>query len=93
MHRVLAHPLLVRAAAATRCHREAPVTLTMPTGGLIEGTVDLAFEDAEGYTVVDFKTDREIEGALDRYRRQVQIYAAAVASATGKPARGVLLRV
>ena len=43
--------------------------------------------------VVDFKTDRELDGALDRYGRQVQIYAAAIAAATGRPARGVLMRI
>ena len=94
--RVLAHPLMQRAAIAStvqRCHRETPVTFTLSAGRLIEGTVDLAFEDDTGYTVVDFKTDRELGGALERYRRQVQIYAAAIAAATGAPARGVLLRI
>jgi len=43
--------------------------------------------------VVDFKTDRELDGALDRYQRQVRIYAAAVAAATGRPTRAVLMRV
>jgi ATP-dependent exoDNAse (exonuclease V) beta subunit len=43
--------------------------------------------------VIDFKTDRELAGALDRYRRQVQIYASAVAAATGRPARAVLMRI
>jgi ATP-dependent exoDNAse (exonuclease V) beta subunit len=43
--------------------------------------------------VVDFKTDRELDESLDRYRRQVQIYAAAVGAALGLSARGVLLRV
>jgi hypothetical protein len=43
--------------------------------------------------VVDFKTDRELEGALDRYQRQVSIYAAAIAAATGRSARAVLMRV
>ena len=47
----------------------------------------------DGYTVIDFKTDRDLDDAGERYRRQVQIYAAAIASATGKPAKGVLLRV
>jgi hypothetical protein len=45
------------------------------------------------WTVVDFKTDSDVEQGLDTYRRQVALYAWAVARATGKPARGVLLRV
>jgi ATP-dependent exoDNAse (exonuclease V) beta subunit len=92
----LAHPLLRRAAtaaAAGRCRRECPVALALD-GMLVEGVVDLAFaEDATEWTVVDFKTDVEIAGRLDEYRRQVAHYAAAVARATGASARAVLLRV
>jgi ATP-dependent exoDNAse (exonuclease V) beta subunit len=55
--------------------------------------VDLAYEDGLGFVVVDFKTDRELDGALDRYQRQVRIYAAAVAAATQRPTRAVLMRV
>jgi ATP-dependent exoDNAse (exonuclease V) beta subunit len=92
----LAHPVMQGAAAAaarSRCYRETPVTLTLDDGSLIEGYVDLAFEDERGFVVVDFKTDRELEGELERYRRQVQIYAAAITRATGKPARGVLMKI
>jgi ATP-dependent exoDNAse (exonuclease V) beta subunit len=43
--------------------------------------------------VIDFKTDRELQGALDRYRRKVRIYASAIAAATGRAARAVLMRI
>jgi ATP-dependent exoDNAse (exonuclease V) beta subunit len=94
--RVLAHDLLNRARAADatgECRRETPVTLTV-TGTLIEGVVDLAFLDTGAWTIVDYKTDREVAGAGEaRYRRQVGLYAAAIALATGHPARGVLVRI
>jgi ATP-dependent exoDNAse (exonuclease V) beta subunit len=96
IQRVLAHPLIARAARASadrRCHRETPITYRLDSGALIEGVVDLAFDEPDGYTVVDFKTDRELEGSLDRYRLQVQVYAAAIAAATGRRARAVLMRV
>ena len=92
----LAHPLfdrVRRAAASGECRREAPVTMRDGDGVLIEGVVDLAFRDGDTWVVVDFKTDRELEAALDVYRRQVQLYADMVARATGSPARGVLMRV
>ena len=92
----LAHPLfdrVRRAAAAGECRREAPVTMRGGDGMLVEGVVDLAFRDGDTWVVVDFKTDRELEAALDVYRRQVQLYADMVARATGSPARGVLMRV
>jgi ATP-dependent exoDNAse (exonuclease V) beta subunit len=59
----------------------------------VEGTVDLAFEDEGGWTVLDFKTDQELSGALDRYRRQVGFYVEALRRATGRDVRGVLMLV
>jgi ATP-dependent exoDNAse (exonuclease V) beta subunit len=93
---VLAHPLLRAAAQAAderRCYRETPVTWRLEDGTLVEGNVDLAYESAGAMVVIDFKTDRELHGAIDRYRRQVQIYASAIAAATGRPARAVLMRI
>ena len=83
----------MRADAARLCYRETPVTLRVDDGALVEGHVDLAFVSGDEVVVVDFKTDRELDGALDVYTRQVQTYAAAVGAAMGKRARGVLLRV
>jgi len=94
--RVLMHPVLRAAsdaAANGRCYRETPITIRTQAGTLIEGTVDLAFTDGEEFVVVDFKTDRELDGSLDRYERQVRLYASAIASATGQRARAVLMRV
>jgi ATP-dependent helicase/nuclease subunit A len=95
--RVFAHELLARARrAASRgaCRRETPVTCTRSDGTLIEGVVDLAFEDAGRWTVVDYKTDRELAASGEaRYRRQVGLYASAIAQATGAPASGVLVRI
>jgi ATP-dependent exoDNAse (exonuclease V) beta subunit len=92
---VLSHPLLAdarRAAARGTLFREAPTTIVQD-GELIEGTVDLAYETAEGFTVIDFKTDRAAGELQAAYTRQVQLYAAAIAQATGKPTRAVLMSV
>ena len=92
----LAHPVLQAAAGAAeraRCYRETAVTLRLDNGSLVEGYVDLAFEDEGGFVVVDFKTDRELQGEVERYRRQVRIYAAAIGQATGKPVRAVLMQI
>jgi ATP-dependent exoDNAse (exonuclease V) beta subunit len=95
--RLLNHELLARARAASaagRCRRETPVTMTMPDGTLVEGVVDLAFEENGVWTVVDYKTDRELQAAgEERYRRQVALYAAAIARATGDAAKGVVVRL
>ena len=92
----LTHPLILRARdawRAGRCRRETPVGCREPDGSLIEGVLDLAFEDADSWTVIDFKTDAEIAAELARYRRQVGLYASVISRATGKSARGVLLRL
>ena len=92
----LAHPLLAEAREAWRrgaCRRETPVTLREPDGTLVEGVVDLAFAHADGWTVVDFKTDRELQQGGDVYRRQVGLYAAAIRAATGRPATAVLMKI
>ena len=95
--RVLGHDLLHRARqAATRgmCRREAPVTRTLGDGALVEGIVDLAFEEKGSWTVIDYKTDREIAaGGEDRYRRQLALYVEAIGEATGARATGVLVRI
>jgi ATP-dependent exoDNAse (exonuclease V) beta subunit len=59
----------------------------------VEGNVDLAYVDGDEVVVVDFKTDRELDGALENYRRQVQVYAAAIGTALQRPARAVLMRI
>jgi ATP-dependent exoDNAse (exonuclease V) beta subunit len=89
----LAHPILRRAAAAKRLRRETPLAIMLDDGTLVEGVVDAAFEDADGWTVVDFKTDVEVEGRLEEYRRQVGLYARAIEKATRRRAKSVLLRV
>jgi ATP-dependent helicase/nuclease subunit A len=88
----LAHPLLRRAAAAAEHRREEPVAHVLEDGTLLEGVVDLAFRDAGGWTVVDFKTDAHPEEHA-QYAAQLQLYRAAVEAATGEPTRAVLLAI
>jgi ATP-dependent exoDNAse (exonuclease V) beta subunit len=84
----------VRAAdRAGRCDRELPITWKAPDGTLIEGTIDLAFEDLTGLTVIDFKTDRELSTDLERYTRQLTIYCQALGALRQTSVRGILARV
>jgi ATP-dependent helicase/nuclease subunit A len=95
----LNHPLVQKAAAAARsgkCRREEPVALKLDDGSIVEGIVDLAFQE-EGsngsWTVIDYKTDFEVKGRLSEYQNQVSLYARAIARATNRPAKGILLRI
>jgi ATP-dependent exoDNAse (exonuclease V) beta subunit len=94
----LAHDLLVRARAAHEMRREVPVAHVLADGTIAEGVVDLAFREigadgAGAWTVVDFKTDREMEGRRAIYEAQVRLYAEAISAATGERTEGVLLLV
>jgi ATP-dependent helicase/nuclease subunit A len=93
---LLASTLFHRIRDAERqgnCDRELPIVWKADDGTLIEGTIDLAFEDAAGLTVIDFKTDRELAGDLSRYTRQLEIYCRALSAARGAPARGILMKI
>jgi ATP-dependent helicase/nuclease subunit A len=84
----LLHPVLRRAARAGKgvLRRETPVLLKLGDGTLAEGVLDLVFREADadfdGWTVVDFKTDREFSTTSGHYLAQVRLYAHAVAAAT-----------
>jgi ATP-dependent exoDNAse (exonuclease V) beta subunit len=93
----LRHPLLDRARAAKRKHREYPVMLRVTMEGegnrLMEGILDLAFVEQDAWVVVDFKTDADVSGHQEQYQRQLQWYASALTRLTGLPARAYLLAV
>ena len=80
------------AAQRGRCRREVPVAWR-DGNLLIEGVIDLAFEQAGSWTVVDFKTDEEFRGNEAAYRRQVGMYAAAIRTANGARVSALLMRV
>ena len=85
--RALESPLVHRALESGRWWRETPVA--GPVGdGVLEGFIDLLFEEEDGYVVVDYKTDavrtdEDIDRAMGRYRLQGGGYALALSKATG----------
>jgi ATP-dependent exoDNAse (exonuclease V) beta subunit len=97
--RAVAHPLMQRAAAAMSlgtCRREVPLAMQLEDAVIVEGVVDLAFKDRDHdtmWTVVDYKTDFEMEGRLEEYLHQVRLYGRAISQATGESAQGILLRL
>jgi ATP-dependent exoDNAse (exonuclease V) beta subunit len=88
---ILEHPLIDRARRSSQCRREAPVTYVDDDGVIVDGKVDLAFEDPDGWTVIDFKTSQEVDRDAALQRRQVAMYARGIAAATARPARGIVL--
>lgn len=81
---VLESPFMRRVLAARRVLREVPVAW-LDGETFVEGFADLAFEEADGWVVVDYKTDRvngEVAQLGIHYERQVEAYRDAL-SASG----------
>jgi ATP-dependent exoDNAse (exonuclease V) beta subunit len=101
VQRTLAHPILRRAAGvgAAKVHRETPVMMPLEDGAILEGVVDLAFEETvgsfHGWTIVDFKTASEVstESVPGEHLRQVALYCQAIGAATKSQTRGIVLVV
>jgi ATP-dependent exoDNAse (exonuclease V) beta subunit len=84
-----------RAVASGRSWREVPVAA--PVGEtVLEGFIDLLFEEESGLVVVDYKTDvleteEEVAERAVHYRLQGGAYALAIQAATGRPVKEVVL--
>ena len=85
--RVLTLPVLERARRSPRVRRELP--LFFPDGAdLVEGVVDLVFEEDGQLVVVDYKTDHVEPGQAfvqaAHHAPQLQLYGRGLAQATGQ---------
>lgn len=92
----LAHAMFDRARASQNVRREVPVTISQSERDMVDGIVDLAFEESGMVVVVDYKTDDPSllrPEHLVAYRTQVDLYARAIERATGKPVHAALLFV
>ena len=83
-----------RVRAAAQLHRELPLVYMFDDAGTgatapatyVEGYVDLAFEEADGWVVADYKTDRiptggDVADLVERYRPQLAAYSAGLRAA------------
>jgi len=60
---------------------------------LVQGAIDLLCEDSEGFTVIDYKSDRNVteQSLIDRYEPQLAYYAFAVSELFNKPVKRVCI--
>ena len=89
----LAHPSVSAARRSPDVRREVALVDHLDDGTVVEGAIDLAYELDGVWQVVEFKTDESIEERRPHYEAQTHAYVRAIGAATGKPARGVILRV
>ena len=102
-------PLYQRIAASDTVARERKLfvrigTLQLPgheelieryrgTDGVLIGTMDLLFREADGWVIVDYKTDYATAGAslLREYALQLELYRAAAEHILGEPVKELYL--
>ncbi len=89
----LRHSLLERARKSKVCRRELPILLKLEGNRILEGFVDLAFEENGCWHIVDFKTDAEIGSSRKRYENQLRWYCLALARLNKTPVEGHLLSI
>jgi ATP-dependent helicase/nuclease subunit A len=85
----------VKSAAQRRHWREVYIGVPYETG-VLEGYIDLLYDDDDGLVVVDYKTDAwrneaELDTKVERYSVQLQAYADAVRTAVGREVAGAIL--
>lgn len=75
--------------AADQVKPEFPAQETV----LIQGIIDVYWEEADGLVVLDYKTDRvnTAKELIERYQAQLDYYSEALTRITGKPVREKLL--
>lgn len=91
---VMASEIWVRSQTSRKRLVEVPFQMLVPSDHetavttVLRGVIDLVFLEADGWVVVDYKTDRRSASALDdlvaRYRDQVLTYARAWETITGQ---------
>ena len=100
-------PLGQRIKSASRVYREAPFNLICPANEvisgenisgenlLVQGVIDLYFEENDGLILVDYKSDRiteyNLEKRVEHYQNQVYWYRRALEQIHGKPVREMYL--
>jgi ATP-dependent helicase/nuclease subunit A len=89
----LKHPLLERARKSKLCRRELPILLKLEGNRILEGVIDLAFEENGTWHIVDFKTDAEIGPSRKRYENQLRWYALALTRLNKMPVEAHLLSI
>jgi ATP-dependent exoDNAse (exonuclease V) beta subunit len=57
----------------------------------VEGFADLVYKAHDGYVLVDYKTDADLQASMDHYREQLGAYADILKDITGVPVARVLI--
>ena len=100
-----ASPLYARMQMSPDCYREYHFTVQVPVSMVdqtvtatdeqvvVQGIADCVFQDGDGLTLVDYKTDRvkEAQELIDRYHSQMTFYKQALEPILGLPVTRAIL--
>ena len=94
----------MRAASEGKLRKEQPFVLSLPACRLngqfpdeeqvlIQGIIDVYWEEEDGIVILDYKTDRvkTMEELYQRYAAQLDYYEEAVTRITGRPVKEKIL--
>ena len=88
-------PLGLRARNSELCRREWAFTMRLPghENTLLQGVLDLCFEEEGQWVLCDYKTDRVDDPAelVQRYAPQLKLYREALVRVTGMPVKEIYL--
>ncbi len=93
--------LMERVRRSGHVFRELPFSLLVsaeelgyPAGGddiIVNGVIDLMFEEDGGYVIIDYKsnhmTEDQVEAMADHYRKQIRMYSYAAEKIMGRPVK------
>ena len=84
----------IRLSKSKSVHKETPFVV-IEDGQLVQGIIDLFFEEEDGYVLIDYKTDFVGRSSLDevsgRYKEQLAYYRTAIEKITGRKVKETYL--
>ena len=86
-------PIAQRMLQSQQVRREWSFNLRMEGDTLLQGVIDCAFMEEDGWVLLDYKTDRidDEEAFIQRYAMQLEWYARALEKITGSPVKEMWL--
>lgn len=90
----LSSNLGIRLTNSIKLYKETPFVV-LENGQLVQGIIDLFFEEDDGYVLIDYKTDYVGKSSLnqlsEKYRDQLSYYRIAIEKITGRPVKETYL--
>jgi len=83
----LGSDLIKRAKASGKVFRELPMTGRHGDGTYLNAVLDLAFLEKDGWVLVDYKTDQDMERSEGKYQEQLGHYARMLTEVSKKPVK------